>query len=131
MPGKSVIFIDDDEDELLFITQAFKNCGITNELHTFTVGKQLMEALLEGNVGKPCLIVLGLNLQEMNGMKILDALNKNKQYSKIPVVVLSTSNSEMDIKKAISKGVVDYIPKPYTLEGYNFIATKLASTWCI
>lgn len=130
MSGKSIIFIDDDEDELLFITQAFKNCGVKNELHAFTGGKELMEALIEGDVGKPCLIVLDLNLQEMNGMEILDALNKNKQYSKIPVVILSTSNSEIDIKKAISKGAVDYISKPYTVEGYNFIATKLASIWC-
>jgi two-component system, response regulator len=128
--SKSIVFVDDDEDDLHFITTAFLNCGIQKELHTFKTGKELMEALMEGKAGNPCLIVLDLNLQGLSGLEILDALRKNNNYSKIPVVILSTSNNTEDIRLAISKGAVDYISKPYSVPGYEVIATKLASIWC-
>ncbi|MDF2436026.1 MAG: putative two-component system response regulatory protein [Bacteroidota bacterium] len=127
---KSILFVDDDEDDLNFITSAFTNLGIQNSLHTFNTGKELMEALMEGKAGNPCLIILDLNLQGLSGLEILDSLRKNNNYSKIPVVILSTSSTVEDIRKAISKGAVDYIPKPYSVAGYELIAAKLASIWC-
>jgi CheY-like chemotaxis protein len=130
LPPKSILFVDDDEDDLAFITSAFSNLGIQNTLHTFSTGKELMEALMGGHAGTPCLIVLDLNLQGLSGLEILDSLRKNNNYSKIPVVILSTSNTVEDIRQAISKGAVDYIPKPYSVAGYELIAAKLASIWC-
>lgn len=61
----------------------------------------------------PNLIVLDLMLPHMSGYDVIEQLNDNPQYAKIPVIILSALSDEFDIVKGLDNGAVDYISKPF------------------
>jgi two-component system alkaline phosphatase synthesis response regulator PhoP len=61
----------------------------------------------------PNLIVLDLMLPHMSGYDVIEQLNENPQFAKIPVIILSALSDEFDIVKGLDNGAVDYISKPF------------------
>ncbi|MBI2785955.1 MAG: response regulator [Legionella longbeachae] len=62
--------------------------------------------------GKPCLIILDLNMPRINGLEFLDLIKKNKSFKSIPVVVFTTSQQMEDKIRAYEKCITGYIAKP-------------------
>jgi two-component system KDP operon response regulator KdpE len=68
------------------------------------------EALQEAGARKPDVILLDLNLPDMGGGEVLGAL---REWSTIPVIVVSVRNSEADIVALLEAGADDYVTKPF------------------
>ncbi len=77
----------------------------------------------------PQLILLDLNLPKISGLEILDRIKKHPELMKIPVVILSSSNSEDDIRRSYKKGADLYIKKPLQLEQYQESLQTLRDFW--
>lgn len=60
----------------------------------------------------PILILLNLNMPIMDGHKVLEILKSNKIFRKIPIIILTTSDSENNIDLCLEKGANSYIVKP-------------------
>lgn len=112
----NVLLVDDDEI-LLFVHQIMvkKNLFITHPL-AFVNGKYALDFLLEDAKNESStLILLDINMPEMNGWELLDAINKELPTQKIYVVIVTSSiNFEDRIKADNYKQVVGYIEKPMT-----------------
>ena len=65
--------------------------------------------------GLPNLILLDLALPGMTGFTVLDKLQANDLTRDIPVIITSAMDRPEDIEKAIIKGVIDYLVKPYSM----------------
>lgn len=59
----------------------------------------------------PDLILLDILMPKMNGMEVLDEVNKDPELAKIPIIVISNSGQPVEIEKAMSLGVKDYLIK--------------------
>ena len=108
-----VLLAEDDDDDKEFIKLAFEKVSAKHSLHITDNGREALNFLLplpEDDL--PCLIVLDLNMPVLNGLQTLDALNKIPKFDKIPIVILSTSNSEKDKERCLSKGAAEYLVKP-------------------
>lgn len=71
----------------------------------------------------PSLILLDLKMPKVNGIEVLEKLKSDPATKTIPVVVLTSSNEDPDIKKCYELGVNSYIVKPVDFE--DFIATVI------
>ncbi len=69
------------------------------------------EALRQVRVGAPDLILLDLLMPKLSGMQVLEALKQDKGTCDIPIVVLSNSFIDSDVKKAANLGAVGYLVK--------------------
>lgn len=76
---------------------------------------------------RPDAILLDLGLPRMNGYEVLARIRKTAPWSKIPVVVLTTSRDPKDRELCLSLGADDFLSKPYDLEGYEVLVDHLAS----
>lgn len=100
-----------------------------------SVAKDSIEALefLHGagswSEGFPTLILLNLNLPRNDGRQLLAILKGDELFRHIPVVVLSSSDSEKDITSCYHLGANSYITKPNDLQGYRAMVHALEAFW--
>jgi CheY-like chemotaxis protein len=69
----------------------------------------------------PDLILLDLNLPKMHGLDFLAEIRKDKRFTAVPVVVLTTSDFKNDIDKAKELGINGYLIKPIDLEEFESV----------
>lgn len=77
----------------------------------------------------PKVIFLDLKLPKLAGLEVLKEIRKNEATSKIPVVVLTSSEEDSDIFKSYSLGVNSYIVKPVDFENFSKAIEGAASYW--
>lgn len=110
-----VLVVDDDEDDRFFITSAMSKCGIKPpDMYFAEDGDEAMTLLgkLEEEDTLPDLMLLDLNMPRMNGHEVLKELKESKMLARISVVILTTSESEKDIREAYAGGGHSFITKP-------------------
>jgi two-component system, chemotaxis family, response regulator Rcp1 len=77
----------------------------------------------------PTMVLLDLNLLRKDGRQVLAFMKSNELLRRIPVVVLSSSESEKDITSCYDLGANGYIVKPFGLVGYRAAVQKLEEFW--
>ena len=107
------------------------------EFHVnFTVANNGQEAMTiltrEGEAPeapRPDMILLDLNMPVMDGREVLAALETMPELGRIPVVVLTTSQSQEDLEYAYSKCISSYITKPVDVFQFNAKVRDLLNYW--
>jgi CheY-like chemotaxis protein len=136
--GKSptILVADDDEDDRLFVTRAWKAIRPMDQLRFVEDGEQLIDYLSRGGKYKdpvlapvPSLIFLDLNMPIKDGREALREIKSNPKLRNIPIVVLTTSSAEEDISQSYDFGANSYITKPSTLVGLAEAFEVLGRYW--
>jgi CheY-like chemotaxis protein len=78
---------------------------------------------------RPDLILLDLNMPKMNGREALAELKQHQELARIPVIVLTTSQQEVDILQSYDLGCSSYIQKPVDVEQFIEIVGRLGNYW--
>ena len=109
-----ILLAEDDDDDKEFIKLALKQISSRHNVHITNNGQEAIDYLshLHGENELPCLIVLDLNMPVLDGVQTLEKLNGVQQFQKIPKVIFTTSDSDMDKDRCLSRGATDYIVKP-------------------
>ncbi|KTD65281.1 response regulator [Legionella spiritensis] len=126
---KPVLLIEDDKIDQMTVQRAFDQLHIKNKLAIRENGEDGLKYLKE--MGKPCLIILDLNMPRMNGMEFLDAVKKDKIYRNIPIIVFTTSYQDREKMKAFDKCIVGYIVKPMDNSKFIDIFAGINTYWSI
>ncbi|MEA2345910.1 MAG: hypothetical protein QOF63_4079 [Thermoanaerobaculia bacterium] len=79
--------------------------------------------------GHPTLILLDLNLPRKDGRQVLAVIKGHDEFRRIPVVILSSSDSEKDITSCYHLGANCYVVKPVELRAYRAIVGTLEDFW--
>ncbi|KAB0573846.1 two-component system response regulator KdpE [Ideonella dechloratans] len=104
-PLPRVLVVEDEADILRFIRLALESQGL--EVHT---ADGLQRGLIEAGTRRPELIVLDLGLPDGDGVDLIRDL---RQWSAVPVIVLSARSREADKIAALDAGADDYLVKPF------------------
>ncbi len=108
-----VIVADDSRVMRNIIDRAIKPIG----LETIPAGNgQEVLDVLEVHVQDIRLILLDWNMPVMNGLEVLEAMQRNEQYRNIPVLMVSTEAEREKMDKAFEAGAKGYLSKPFTSE---------------
>jgi DNA-binding response OmpR family regulator len=120
----TIIMIEDDEGHALLIERNIRRAGVTNDILPFKNGTDAVRFLFgpDGsgsvNSGRALLILLDLNLPDMSGVDILKRVKANEHLKLTPVVVLTTTDDEREIKRCYDLGANVYITKPVNYESF-------------
>jgi CheY-like chemotaxis protein len=123
-----VYLADDDEDDRLIFSEALTEI----KTHTITLlttvdGNQLISSLNE-RVSLPDVVFLDLNMPNKNGKEALLQIRSNPRLSPLPVVVYSTSTSDIDVDEAWKAGASMYVEKPYSVKHLVYVLDKVINT---
>lgn len=117
--SRVILLAEDDADDRMLVTRVLEKELLVSDVRTVWNGEELMDYLLckgkykdPEDSPRPALILLDLNMPRKDGREALQEIKSNPDLKTIPVVVLTTSNSEMDVEQSYRAGVNAYITKP-------------------
>lgn len=133
----TLLICDDDEDDRMLTQQALEDAHISNDLRFVGDGEELLDYLYQrgpfsgetGSAPRPGLILLDLNMPKMDGREALQHIKGDATLHDIPVVVLTTSNLDVDVIKSYRLGVNSFITKPVTFSGLVEAMNVLGRYW--
>lgn len=129
-----ILLIEDNPGDVRLVQEVFKEAKIKNTLLVAEDGIKALE-YLKGTPGKerviPDLILLDLNLPKKDGRELLDEIKQDIKLKHIPIVVLTTSDSDKDILKCYDLHANCYITKPVGFEKFVEVVQAIESFWLI
>ena len=129
-----ILLVEDSKVDQKLIKTSFAKQKISNSLHIENCGEKALEYLYECKNGNgqdhgPDLILLDLNMPGMGGKGFLKRIKEDEDLGTIPVVVLTTSDSEQDILESYRLHAAGYVKKPVGLQEFCEVVTKLNDYW--
>lgn len=128
-----ILLVEDSPSDIALTEEALKESGLDNTLTIVTDGEQAIEYLSKRgkfkDVGSPDLILLDLNMPKKNGHEVLAAMKGNPALEEIPVVVLTVSEAEEDITRALGLKMNYYLNKPVNVQKLAPILTTIVQLW--
>ena len=119
----NILLVDDDPADILLTKRAIKNSRVYNELHIVKDGVEAMAFLRRereyADANRPDLILLDLNMPKKDGRETLADIKADEDLRTIPVVILTTSDAELDIVRSYELQANCFITKPVDLERFT------------
>lgn len=122
-----ILIIDDDEDDVAVLSDAFTQCGVDGVHYVFSAMQAFIYLEDVEHSCLPKLIITDHYLPGMTGAEFLKDLKGMAKYKHIHVVVLSTIKSEREMEKYREMGVLDYLIKPSSYADYVKVASDMKS----
>jgi chemotaxis family two-component system response regulator Rcp1 len=128
-----VLLVEDSPGDVRLTREAFKDAKVHINLHVASDGAEAMDFLRrEGehaHASRPDLILLDLNLPKKDGRQVLEEIKESPTLKSIPVVILTTSASEVDILRSYRLHANCYITKPVDLDGFLKVVKSIDNFW--
>ncbi|MFK8061425.1 MAG: response regulator [Polaribacter sp.] len=128
MKSLSILLIDDDEIQRMKFKKVCKDISFSCSLIESTNGKQALDFLNETKIPID-LIILDLHMPEMNGLELLEKLKKNILFKNTPIVIMSNSEDNSELKKCYDLGIAGYFTKPAEYSKYAKKVKSLLKYW--
>ncbi len=117
-----ILVAEDNPADVVLIREALDEHGVNYSLSAFEDGAEtasFLEAIqLDTDLRRPDLALLDLNLPKVEGYELLRIIRAHPVCSKIPVIIVTSSDSIEDRQTAARMGASDYFRKPPSLEEF-------------
>jgi len=120
--GSSILIVEDNPTDVFLITEALRVHDIRADVHIIEDGEEAVRLLerLDSAEGLSCpdVILLDINLPRTNGFKVLERLRESRKCNSVPVIVMSSSQTDVDRLQAVNLQAREYFQKPPDYEGF-------------
>jgi CheY-like chemotaxis protein len=127
--SRLIYIVDDDPDDRQIILDAFLERNPQIDYVFIENAESLLESLYTAEIELPALIILDLNMPGMLGLQALKEIRANKQFSQIPIIVLTTSTLHQDRKISYELGASCFLHKPDSYGKLVEIADSIVKLW--
>ncbi len=131
-----ILFVEDSEDDAMLTMRALKKSGLDNKLHHVKDGAEALDFMYCRGIyafrnfqEHPRLILLDLKMPKVSGMEVLEKIKSDVNIKHIPVVILTSSQEDSDIKKCYNLGANSYIVKPVDSDKFFQSIKELGMYW--
>lgn len=129
----SILLVEDSRADARLILEVFKEEEVNATIHVVRDGEEAMDFLLKrspyADATTPNLILLDLNLPKKDGREVLAEIKKNADLDGIPIIILTTSQSEDDVAKCYKLQASCFVTKPIDLEHFVKVIRSLDEFW--
>lgn len=128
-----ILLVEDNPMDLDLTLRAFRKKQFANEIQVARDGEEALAFFARWDAGEamPAVILLDINLPKVNGLEVLRQLKEHERFRRIPVVVLTSSREDRDLKAAYDLGVNSYIEKPVSFNKFIEVAEQIELYWCV
>jgi two-component system response regulator len=128
-----VLLVEDNPDDVELTLRALKRAHVVNSVRVARDGAEALEILF-GGVPRPTLprvVLLDLKLPRVSGLEVLERIRREESTRTLPVVVLTSSREEPDVKRAYELGANSYIVKPVEFEKFVAAVGEVGLYWLV
>jgi chemotaxis family two-component system response regulator Rcp1 len=131
--GIRILWAEDSISDILLIKEAFRQAGLKHRLNVVSNGVEALDFLFRRarftHALTPELIIIDLNMPKKTGREVIQEIKADPALSKIPLVVLTSSNSDQDVLEGLDLKHSIYLVKPATFEALVELAKQINSFW--
>ena len=133
-----ILLIEDNIDDAELTIHALRKKNLANNLIHLKDGEEALDFLYA--TGKfagrnlnlqPRLILLDLKMPKVNGLEVLEKVKTDAATKNIPVVILTSSKEDPDLKRCYELGANSYIVKPVEFESFVKAVAELGMYWVL
>jgi len=133
-----ILLVEDNPQDAELTTRALKKNNLANRLFTVEDGAEALDFVFcrgkyatRDNAHSPKVVLLDLKLPKVSGLEVLRALKQDERTRAIPVVVVTSSREDPDIKTAYSLGANSYVVKPVDFDAFAEAVSSLGLYWLL
>jgi two-component system, response regulator len=127
-----ILLVEDNEDDAELAMQALRRRGIAGRIDLVKDGAEAVDYLLgDGAAAASSLriVFLDLKLPKVSGLEILRRIRQDERTRLVPVVVLTSSREEADLRQAYLLAANSYLVKPVDFEAYMEAVGTAGTYW--
>ena len=128
---RPILLVEDNPMDVDLTCRAFARRKLVNTIEVLRDGEEALNYISSWDVDKllPVVILLDLKLPKVDGLEILRHMKAHSQLCFVPIVILTTSSDDSDIKTAYRLGANSYIIKPVNFEKFMDVAAQIELYW--
>ena len=131
-----ILLVEDNDADVELALRAFKRRRISNPIAVARDGEEALDYIhcrgaFAAGAPTPGVILLDLRLPKVDGLDVLKELKAHPVYRHVPVVVLTTSAEDRDIKRSYELGAASYIFKPVEYEKFREVVERIDLYWIV
>jgi CheY-like chemotaxis protein len=130
-----ILLVEDNEDDIVLEQEALADANLVNLMCVVRDGEEAMAYLRrQGKYQKaeaPGLILLDINMPKKNGFEDLNEIKADPTLMHIPVVMLTTSESEADVVKSYAGGACSFITKTMYFDKFRDVVKQFTLFWAL
>jgi two-component system response regulator len=127
-----ILLVEDYPYDAELTLRALRNKGLSDKLVTCSDGVEALDFLFGNGIyagrnltERPKVIFLDLKLPRVNGLEVLQRIKNDSRTRTIPVVILTSSQEELDITRSYDLGVNSYMVKPVDFDQFFQVVEEL------
>jgi CheY-like chemotaxis protein len=128
-----ILHVEDNAGDALLIKELFKTSKFPIHLTLARDGEVALDILEDAKAfsgkGKPDIILLDLSLPRLSGFDVLGRIRKNENLEDVPVLIMSGSQKDQDLKSAYENQANFYIVKPMDMTHLSVVMTYIEKFW--
>lgn len=133
-----ILIVEDDPRDAELTLRALRKNNLANHVFVAEDGEEALDFFFcRGKFSErsldspPKVVLLDLKLPKVNGLEVLEAIKSDDRTKHIPVVIVTSSREEPDIKKAYELGVNSYVVKPVDFDKFVSAMSSLGLYWLL
>jgi two-component system, response regulator len=136
---KTILLVEDDEDQVVLAMRALRKHGIVAEVDEVVVagdGEEALDYLFAKGTyaGRdpdlvPEFVLLDLKLPKVDGLEVLERMREDERTKLVPVIVVSSSREHADVVAGYELGANSYVAKPANFERFSEAMRYLGWYW--
>lgn len=128
-----IMLVEDNPMDLDLTLRAFSKKRFANNILIARDGEEALGFMARWDAGDPvpAVILLDINMPKVSGLEVLRQLKAHERFRRIPVVMLTSSREDRDLKTAYDLGVNSYIEKPVSFSKFMEVANHIELYWCV
>jgi len=131
--NRPILLVEDNPMDVDLTLRALRRRRLTNTVLVARDGEEALHYVDQWEQGAPTpvVVLLDLKLPRISGLEVLRRIKSHPDYASIPVVVLTTSRDDGDVKTAYQHGANSYIVKPVDFEKFLEVAAQIELYWTV
>jgi CheY-like chemotaxis protein len=127
----SILLVEDNQVDIDLTLLAFSRINFVQPVQIARDGAETLEIVEQWHKGNPmpCLVLLDINIPKVNGLEVLHTIKGSNRTRHIPVVILTSSTNDADLRTAYEFGANSYIIKPVDFEEFKTLTMILCDYW--
>lgn len=133
-----ILIVEDNPQDMELLVRALKKRNIANPMYCVEDGKEALDFLFcRGEFSErdfsmpPRVVILDLKLPKVNGLEVLKEIKGDARTRIIPVVIVTSSKEDPDIKAAYALGANSYVVKPVGFDDFLDVMSNLGLYWML
>ena len=131
-----IMLVEDNPDDEELSVRALRRHHLANKLVVARDGQEALDLLLgDGGLADrgelPQLVLLDLKLPKVSGLDVLRAIRNDTRTHVLPVVILTSSNEDMDLADGYELGANSYVHKPVDFDTFSEAVRQLGLYWLV